>query len=246
MANIVTVTFDPPQLSDTPAVFDSKAQASVNKFPEFIGQLADFQVFANGKATDAEDAADDAATAKTAAEDARDAAIAASTAVATDYNPGGIAYAKNNLVWDEPAKLYRCVLAYNSTATLPRADPAHWTRVNVTPEDIAAIVLAATNSLLDVPIVRKTAAHTLELSDRGKCISTNSQVTIPANSAVAFPDGTTIPIRNTTGSPINLLITTDTLRKNGTTQTGARSIPAHTTVNLHKDSSTVWYVSGAN
>lgn len=49
-----------------------------------------------------------------------------------------------------------------------------------------------------VGIVEKTSAHTLEASDRGKVVEINSasnlNVTVPLNSSVAFPVGTTITV----------------------------------------------------
>ena len=243
-----------PQITTVMTVPDSSAgrAAFVAAANEFGADMMPYAtetnvvaVFVNDKAVEAEEAASDAAAAQTAAEDARDAAIAASTAVASDYNPGGIAYAKDNLVWDEPGKLYRCILAYNSTATLPRADPTHWARVNVTPEDITAIVSAATDLLKNVPTVTKSGA--LALSDRGLCVRANNTVTIPAQASVAWPDGATMIVRNITGSPINLTPSSGvTLRKDGTTKTGTLSIPAYGTATLHRDVLNSWHASGAN
>uniref|UniRef100_A0A1A7GE93 Uncharacterized protein n=1 Tax=biofilter metagenome TaxID=1070537 RepID=A0A1A7GE93_9ZZZZ len=244
MADIITVTFDPPQLSDTPAVFDSKAQASVNKFPQLIGEMNNAGVIINGLALDAENAASDAELAQEAAEEARDAALAAATAIADDYDAGGHAYGKGNLAWDGPGKLYRCILAYNSTATRPAADPTHWARVNVTPDDVAAIVAAGIDVARDVPTVTKSGA--LALTDRGRVVRANGAITIPAQASVAWPEGATMPVRNITGAAISLTPATDvTLRKDGTTKTGALSIPAYRTITLHRDATNSWFASGA-
>lgn len=241
----ITTVMTVPDSSQGRAAFVAAANefgADMTPYAEETNVVA---VFVNAKAIEAEDSANDALAALGAAEAARDAAIAASTAVASDYNPAGFAYVKNALVWDEPSKLYRCILAYNSTATLPRADPTHWARVNTTPEDVTAIVAATMNGLLDVPTVTKSG--NLALSDRGKAVRASAQVNIPAVASVAWPDGTTIIVRNITGAPFNLVPAGGvTLRKTATTKTGTLSIPAHGTATLHMDATNVWYASGAN
>lgn len=102
----------------------------------------------------------------------------------------------------------------------------------------------AVDLLNDVPIVTKTSDYTLALGDRGRCISTTANVTIPANASVAFPVGAVVVIRNRSASATTINITSDTLRQSGTTKTGTRTIAAYGTAQLHKDSATVWYVSG--
>ncbi|MGB3069832.1 MAG: hypothetical protein WBC18_14860 [Ottowia sp.] len=201
-------------------------------------------VFVNDRAVDADASATAAGLAKTAAEAARDAAIDAATAIASDYNDAGHAYAKNDLVWDGPGKLYRCILAYTSTSTRPADEPTHWARVNTTPEDIAAIVAAGIEAARDVPTVTKSGA--LALTDRGRVVRANAGVTIPAQATVAWPDGATMPIRNITGAAISLTPESGvTLRLDGTTKTGTLSIPAYRTITLHRDAANSWFASGA-
>ena len=91
----------------------------------------------------------------------------------------------------------------------------------------------------------KTIAYELVLDDAFFEIPTNSNITIPANSAVAFPVGTMISIRNTNASTaINIAITTDTLTKDGTTSTGTRSLAGNGTALLKKVSATEWLIMG--
>lgn len=85
---------------------------------------------------------------------------------------------------------------------------------------------------------------TLALADAGKHIYVGSNITIPANSSVAFPVGTTIAIANSGSSTLTISITTDTLRQAGTTSTGTRTLLAYGVATIVKVTSTVWYISG--
>lgn len=89
------------------------------------------------------------------------------------------------------------------------------------------------------------AGITLALTDAGQTVAnTTGGWTIPANSSVAFPVGTTITLYNDSGSTQSLAITTDTLRWAGTTSTGTRTVAAYGMVGLRKQSSTVWVCWG--
>jgi hypothetical protein len=112
---------------------------------------------------------------------------------------------------------------------------------------IAASGTIAANSLgyRGLPQETKTAAYTLALADAGKHISiTTGGVTIPANSSVAFPIGTTIVVYNDSASAQNIAITTDTLRQAGTANTGTRSLAQRGLVTLVKVKSTEWVATG--
>lgn len=252
MADIITVVFDPPLLSDTPAVFDAKAQDSVGKFPAFIAQTNAARDAINADKTAAEAAQASAASSADAAEDSAQAALAAALASAADWQ-AATAYAKNDIRWGSAAggQLYRCILAYAGSATPPADDPTHWAPVLIDPATVAALgarmtaAEAVADGLRDLPVKTKGAAHTLELSDRGCCIRTANAVTIPANAAVAFPDGAMVVIRNTSAAAIAINITTDTLRLAGTTKTGARTLGPYGEARLHKDAATVWFATGA-
>jgi hypothetical protein len=100
---------------------------------------------------------------------------------------------------------------------------------------------ATTLGYRGIPVVT-TSGKTLELSDQGKDIYTSGNITIPANSSVAFPTGTAITISNSTASPITISINTDTLRWNS--NTGTRTLAAYGTANLHKKTSTLWWIKG--
>lgn len=101
----------------------------------------------------------------------------------------------------------------------------------------------------DVPANSQSTSYTLALTDRNKSIdftgSTGQTITIPANSSIAFPVGSTITITNTTTNNLSIAITTDTLRQAGTTSTGTRTLGQYGVATIRKVSSTVWIISGA-
>lgn len=241
---LITTLPVPPDSGAGRSAFVAAANQFGNDLTPFGTQVNAAGVAINLRAGDAEQAAVDAAEAQADAEAARDAALAAATAVADNYDPGSVVYAVNDLVWDDPGKLYRCILGYTSTSTRPASDPTHWARVNVTPDDITAIVNAAVDTTRDVPTVTKTGA--LALTDRGRMVRASAGISVPAQATVAWPDGATIPIRNTTGAAISLTPAAGvTLRADGTTKTGTLSIPAYRTVMLSRDAENSWHASGA-
>jgi phage baseplate assembly protein gpV len=96
-----------------------------------------------------------------------------------------------------------------------------------------------------LPQNARTSAYTLALSDMGMHISiTTGGVTIPANSAVAFPIGSTIVVFNNSGSAQTISINTDTLRLGGTATTGNRTIAQYGIATLVKVAATVWVATG--
>ena len=108
-----------------------------------------------------------------------------------------------------------------------------------------AATSAQASALLDVPSNAQTVAYTLALSDRGKSIDTTAGVTIPANSAVAFPVGAVVVVTNVSASNISIGINTDTLRLAGTANTGTRTLSQYGVCTLRKVASTTWIATGA-
>jgi hypothetical protein len=89
------------------------------------------------------------------------------------------------------------------------------------------------------------SAITLALTDAGKSVqNTLGGWVIPANASVAFPIGTAIELFNNSATAQALSITTDTLRLQGGTSTGARSVGAYGSAIVIKRTSTMWTVSG--
>jgi hypothetical protein len=100
----------------------------------------------------------------------------------------------------------------------------------------------------EAPPVSKTANYQLVLADRGKSIlmnGTSLTLTIPANSAVAFPVGTVIIVVNLNSSALSIGITTDTLTLANSTTTGTRTLAQNGLATCVKIGSTSWLISGA-
>lgn len=99
----------------------------------------------------------------------------------------------------------------------------------------------------DCPQVAKTVSYQLVLSDRGKSIVMNNAaltLTIPANSAVAFPLGTTIVIININAAALTIAITSDTLTLANSASTGSRSLAQNGIATIIKTGNTSWLISG--
>jgi hypothetical protein len=100
----------------------------------------------------------------------------------------------------------------------------------------------------EAPQVSKTDDYTLVLADRGKSIlmnGTTKTLTIPANSAVAFPVGTVVIIVNINASALSIAITTDTLTLANSTTTGTRTLAQNGLATCVKIAATSWLISGA-
>jgi hypothetical protein len=91
-----------------------------------------------------------------------------------------------------------------------------------------------------------SGAYELVIGDAGEHIYTTSTrtVTIPANSSVAFPVGTTIVFISGAGATTTIAITSDTLILAGAGTTGSRTLAAHGIATAVKVASTTWYISG--
>jgi hypothetical protein len=91
-----------------------------------------------------------------------------------------------------------------------------------------------------------TGAYGVVAADAGKHIYSTATrtITIPANSSVALPIGTTITFIATTGATVTIAITTDTMYLAGTGTTGSRTLAAHGMATAVKVAATTWYISG--
>jgi len=96
-----------------------------------------------------------------------------------------------------------------------------------------------------LPLNAQTFAYTLALADQGKLVRAQGNITIPANSSVAFPVGASVVIYNHTGGNLTISITTDTLRLAGTSSTGTRTLLQRGFATLTKVDTTEWVASGA-
>lgn len=100
----------------------------------------------------------------------------------------------------------------------------------------------------DCPQNSQTASYELKLCDAGKHLymnGTSLTLTIPANSAVAFPIGTIMGIINGNVSSLSVAITTDTLTLANGTSTGTRTLAQNAMAVLVKTGSTNWIITGA-
>lgn len=97
-------------------------------------------------------------------------------------------------------------------------------------------------------ILNPSSPYTLTAADAGDHIyftSGTNTVTIPQNTSVTFPIGTTIVIINgPSAGNATINIATDTLRQAGTTNTGTRTLAANGMATIVKVASTLWYISG--
>lgn len=102
-----------------------------------------------------------------------------------------------------------------------------------------------------ITIQDKSAAYTGVLGDANTCLrhpasdANNRTFTIPANSSVAYPIGTTLTFINEVNT-LTIAITTDTLVLVGDGSTGSRQISANGMATATKVAATRWYISGVN
>lgn len=100
----------------------------------------------------------------------------------------------------------------------------------------------------EAPQNSQTANYQLVLADRGKSILMNGAsliLTIPANSAVAFPVGTVVIIVNLNATALSIGITTDTLTLANSVTTGTRTLARNGLATCVKIGATSWLISGA-
>lgn len=101
----------------------------------------------------------------------------------------------------------------------------------------------------DCPQTAKTSSYGLQLSDRGKQIYINGStltVTVPVNTSVAFPVGTTMMIINGNASALSIGIAAapDTITLANSTTTGTRTLAQNGIATLTKVGSTSWLIAG--
>jgi len=121
--------------------------------------------------------------------------------------------------------------------------------VSATVADATALNTAASVGYLGMPQNSKSASYTLLIGDMGKHIyvtATGQTITIPANSSVAYPVGTTIAfIAGPSATTVSIAITTDTMYLAGSSNTtGTRTLAAYGMATAVKVAATVWYING--
>jgi len=124
--------------------------------------------------------------------------------------------------------------------------------IAITANTIGGNVSIGTGSLsnsvgyIGLPQNSQSSLYTLTLADQGAqiYISATANVTIPANSVIPFPIGTTINIITSPTSTSNVLINSDTLYLAGIGSTGTRTLSTYAMATLVKVTSTSWYIGG--
>ena len=105
-----------------------------------------------------------------------------------------------------------------------------------------------TDKYLDIPPNIQSASYTITYTDRGQCIETTANVTIPNETTIGykFPLGTTISIINISSASISILASSGvTLVLAGTTSTGNRTISNWGCATIRRIGSNTWIVLGA-
>ena len=103
----------------------------------------------------------------------------------------------------------------------------------------------------NIPQNSQSAAYTLVLADNGKHIfhpvgDNNARTfTIPANSSVAYPIGTTLTFINMAAAAVTIAITTDTLTLSSAGTAGSRTLAQYGSATCIKITSTSWIISGS-
>lgn len=96
-----------------------------------------------------------------------------------------------------------------------------------------------------LPPIPKTAAYTVALNDAGGIITTTADVQIPANGTAPFPVGTAFSVFNSSASPIDITIVSDSLYLATNSTPGALVLAAYGLATFVKVNSTSWVGSGA-
>jgi hypothetical protein len=91
-----------------------------------------------------------------------------------------------------------------------------------------------------------TGSYTIVAGDAGKHVyaSATRTITIPANSALALPVGTTLTFIAGSGATMTIAITTDTMYLAGPGTTGSRTLAPFGIATAVKLTSTTWIISG--
>lgn len=108
---------------------------------------------------------------------------------------------------------------------------------------------SASVGYLGTPQNAQVTNYTLVLADSGKQIymaaaQAATTYTIPANSSVPFPVGTSVTFVNSSTNNMTISITTDTLTLSPAGTTGSRTLGRYGIATAIKVTSTLWYISG--
>jgi hypothetical protein len=105
-----------------------------------------------------------------------------------------------------------------------------------------------TDKYLDIPPNIQDSPYTLTYTDRGQCIETTADVTVPNETTIGykFPLGATISIINISSASISLIADSGvTLVLAGTTNVGDKTISNWGCATIRRIGSNTWIVLGA-
>jgi hypothetical protein len=120
------------------------------------------------------------------------------------------------------------------------------TTITATAATATSTSTAASLGYLGMPQNSQSSNYPIVVGDAGKHIyvTATSTVTIPANSGVAFPIGTTIAFIAASGATVTIAITTDTMYLGGTGTTGSRTLAPFGMATAVKVAATTWFING--
>ena len=154
----------------------------------------------------------------------------------------------------------------NLNGSTPAIKSSSTTAASIFPENVTGITIGSSSikttafpasgttstatsgaGYMGMPQNSKSSSYTLTAEDSGKHIyvtSTGQTLTIPANSALALPIGTTIVVVNGSGVSTTIAINSDTLRLANSSSTGSRTLASNGFATLLKINTTEWIASG--
>ena len=145
----------------------------------------------------------------------------------------------------------------NTTATTLNIGGAATTALNIGASNAPITGFAAPSTTsstasslgyLGVPASTVTTTNTLTIADAGEHVyvtTAGQTITIPANSSVAYPIGTTIGfIAGPSATTVTIAITSDTMYLGGLGTTGSRTLAAYGMATAIKVAATTWFISG--
>ncbi len=162
---------------------------------------------------------------------------------------------------DDHIRLIKKVLLQSFTGISGDVTKTH-TELNDVVEKAAAATIAGLHDYTTIPTINSSLVavqpilqnvqngnYTLVLGDAPKHIykasgGAGETITIPANSSVAFPIGTAIPIVNQGGGTLSIAITTDVMQLEGAGTTGTRTLADDGIATILKVTATLWMISG--
>ena len=95
-----------------------------------------------------------------------------------------------------------------------------------------------------LPIVTPSGAYTIGLTDAGKIVYAVGNITVPVNSSVAFPSGSTVVIINVTPGSTNITISSSDFIYLAAGSAGTRTLVPFGIATLIKINSNSWVATG--